>query len=351
MHERASLLQDEVAHYSTVPMVGSYAEAKLSAAQRAGFAERIAQHFAAWVEGLYDGLRHNRVQFGMVNGWLSLHAANVALCFAPNRLAVGQPLGELGYYLGQLAQLSDNATRGLLWLQEADAACQHLLDRGDPQGRPARANVLQALGDLKVRVADLAGARADYERALPIYRAIEDRLGEANTLQSLGNLLRAEQQFEAAFAAYAQALQIHTEIQAALSVAADLLQMGRTAQMAQSHTQALQLADQALNIYRQIEDRWGQALSLEDQAKALLSLEAYDAAIAAWWQAAGIFQAIGDESGVGEILGILQNIQSQVPPDVWSQWLAAVQADAEGLRSAAVAAILRAQSSDDPPQA
>ena len=169
-------------------------------------------------------------------------------------------------------------------------------------------------------------------------------------LQALGNLLRAEQQFEAAFASYAQALQIHTEIQDALSVAADLLQMGRTAQMAQSHTQALQLADQALNIYRQIESLWGQALALEDQAEALLSLEVYDAPIAAWWQAAAIFQAIGDERNAGRILGILQNIQSQVPPAMWSQWLSAVQADAEGLRSAAVTTILSAQASDDPSQ-
>ena len=169
-------------------------------------------------------------------------------------------------------------------------------------------------------------------------------------LKALGNLLRAEQQFEAAFASYAQALQIHTEIQDALSVAADLLEMGRTAQMAQSHLQALELAEQALTIYRQIEDRWGQALALEDQAKALLSLEAYDAAIAAWWQAAALFQAIDDEHNAGRILGVLQNIQSQVPPDAWSQWLAAVQADAEGLRSSAVAAILSAQSSDAPSQ-
>jgi len=83
----------------------------------------------------------------------------------------------------------------------------------------------------------------------------------------------------------------------------------------------------------------------------LLHLKAYDAAIAAWWQAAALFQTISDERNAGGILGILQNIQSQVPPAVWSQWLAAVQADAEGLRSAAVAAILSAQASDDPSQA
>jgi hypothetical protein len=107
------------------------------------------------------------------------------------------------------------------------------------------------------------------------------------------------------------------------------------------------LAEQAFMIYRQIEDKWGQALALEDQAKALWSLKAYDAAIAAWWQAMGIFQAIGDERNAGRLLGILQNIQLQVPPDAWAQLIAAIQADAEGIRSAAVAALSASNDDDD----
>jgi exonuclease VII small subunit len=48
----------------------------------------------------------------------------------------------------------------------------------------------------------LEAARAHYEAALPIYREIQDRLGEANTLQSIGRLLRAEKQLENALEAY-----------------------------------------------------------------------------------------------------------------------------------------------------
>jgi tetratricopeptide (TPR) repeat protein len=48
------------------------------------------------------------------------------------------------------------------------------------------------MGDLLRRVDDLAGARASYEKALPIYREIEARLGEANVLASLGLLALAE---------------------------------------------------------------------------------------------------------------------------------------------------------------
>lgn len=70
-----------------------------------------------------------------------------------------------------------------------DRAMACALRCGDGEGE---ANVLKAMGDLLMRVADLAGARASYEKALPIYREIEDRLGEANVLASLGRLALAE---------------------------------------------------------------------------------------------------------------------------------------------------------------
>ncbi|MFN8003146.1 MAG: tetratricopeptide repeat protein [Acidobacteriota bacterium] len=53
------------------------------------------------------------------------------------------------------------------------------------EDRLGEANVLQAIGDLLMRVADLSGARASYEKALPLYRQIEARLGEANVLQAM----------------------------------------------------------------------------------------------------------------------------------------------------------------------
>ncbi|MDP8223374.1 MAG: NB-ARC domain-containing protein, partial [Candidatus Lernaella stagnicola] len=52
----------------------------------------------------------------------------------------------------------------------------------------AQANCLWSLGDLARREDDLSGARASYDSALPLFRAIGHRLGEANCLRSLGDL-------------------------------------------------------------------------------------------------------------------------------------------------------------------
>ncbi|HMZ17489.1 MAG TPA: tetratricopeptide repeat protein, partial [Blastocatellia bacterium] len=94
---------------------------------------------------------------------------------------------------------------------------------GDGEGE---ANVLQAMGDLLMRVADLAGARASYEKALPIYREIEDRLGEANVLQAMGDLLMRVADLAGARASYEKALPIYREIEARLGEANVLQAMG-----------------------------------------------------------------------------------------------------------------------------
>ncbi|MCB9119599.1 MAG: hypothetical protein H6640_07710 [Caldilineaceae bacterium] len=57
-------------------------------------------------------------------------------------------------------------------LVDALAAAQRLRDRG------GEANVLQALGDLALREADLGEARRRYEAALAIYPQIGARLGK-----------------------------------------------------------------------------------------------------------------------------------------------------------------------------
>jgi len=47
---------------------------------------------------------------------------------------------------------------------------------------------LNRLGDVELREANYAAARALYEEARPVYAAIGDRLGEANTIKALGEL-------------------------------------------------------------------------------------------------------------------------------------------------------------------
>jgi hypothetical protein len=53
---------------------------------------------------------------------------------------------------------------------------------------------LQSLGDMELRVDELDKARARFEEALPIFRAVGDRQCEADTLKNLRDLkLRADE--------------------------------------------------------------------------------------------------------------------------------------------------------------
>jgi len=51
--------------------------------------------------------------------------------------------------------------------------------------RGLKANCIKSLGDVHRDLSELPEARTRYEEALPIYRAIGDKLGEANTLSSI----------------------------------------------------------------------------------------------------------------------------------------------------------------------
>lgn len=52
--------------------------------------------------------------------------------------------------------------------------------------------MLQSLGDLELRLGNLAAARAQYTAALPLYEAEQDPIGKMNTWISLARLERAQ---------------------------------------------------------------------------------------------------------------------------------------------------------------
>lgn len=115
-----------------------------------------------------------------------------------------------------------------------DRALACALRCGDGEGE---ANVLKAMGDLLMRVDDLSGARASYEKALPIYREIEARLGEANVLTGIGRLALAEDNQVEADSLLARAVAIYQTFEDRYSIAAQtgnygfqLLRLGRKQQ-------------------------------------------------------------------------------------------------------------------------
>ncbi|MER2626682.1 MAG: tetratricopeptide repeat protein, partial [Accumulibacter sp.] len=83
--------------------------------------------------------------------------------------------------------------------------------RAQPSAQRVAATAALCIGRLKTRTDDLAGARADYEAALPIYRQIDDRLGEANALKSLGDLKTRTDDLAGARADYEAALPIYRQ--------------------------------------------------------------------------------------------------------------------------------------------
>ena len=50
------------------------------------------------------------------------------------------------------------------------------------------ANCIKALGDVHNKLSELPEARARYEEALPLYRAIGEKIGEANCIKALGDV-------------------------------------------------------------------------------------------------------------------------------------------------------------------
>jgi tetratricopeptide (TPR) repeat protein len=218
--------------------------------------------------------------------------------------------------------------------------------------RLGEANVLQALGDLQRRVADLSGARASYEKALPLYREIADRLGEANLRQSLGNLALAESQPEQAFAHYQEALAIQTEIGDQLGVGACLGYLARAAAVGGNFPQAILLFDDSIKLFRTITDKFGEALSLHGQGEALLQIAQLQAAgLAALWQAKELWSAMHDPNAASLEAAFAQFAEQAADDEGLRALLDALPTQAEAIRQAAVAAIkaaMEAQAKESP---
>jgi tetratricopeptide (TPR) repeat protein len=79
--------------------------------------------------------------------------------------------------------------------------------------RLGEANCVRSLGDVHLRLNENGLARERYEQALPIYQAIGDRLGEANCVSSLGDVHQGVGNYSKAAAAYQESIVIYDVIQ------------------------------------------------------------------------------------------------------------------------------------------
>ena len=164
------------------------------------------------------------------------------------------------------------------------------------------ADSIKALGDVHVRLSEYAAARARYEEAQPIYRAIGDRLGEANCIQALGDVHVMLSEYAAARARYEEAQGSYRAIGARLGEANCIQALGDVHVRLSEYPEARARYEEAQGIYRAIGDRLGEANCIK--ALGDVSLEERDetAALAAYQEAFERYMALGLPYAAGGVL-------------------------------------------------
>jgi tetratricopeptide (TPR) repeat protein len=101
-------------------------------------------------------------------------------------------------------------------------------------------------------LSELPEARSRYEEALPIYRAIGDKLGEANCIRALGDVHQGLSELPEARSRYEEALPIYRAIGSKLGEANCIRALGELAAEEKDDTIALSLLEQAILSYRSL---------------------------------------------------------------------------------------------------
>ncbi len=149
-----------------------------------------------------------------------------------------------------------------LMLDQFDQGRRLLAGRESRDARQALASCTRELGDLYVRTDRLKEAEQRYTAALPLFRQIEDRLGEANTLRVLGELYVRTDRLKEAEQRYAEALPLSRQIENRLGEANTLEGLGYLYVRTNRWKEAEQRYGEALPLFRQIENRLGEANTL-----------------------------------------------------------------------------------------
>ncbi|WP_437659202.1 tetratricopeptide repeat protein [Sorangium sp. So ce1182] len=183
------------------------------------------------------------------------------------------------------------------------------------EDRSGQANVLHARGYLRYRQDDLAGAAQDYQRALELFEAIEDRLGQANVLRARGNMRCRQDDLLGAAQDYQRALDLFEAVEDRSGQANVLRARGELRRFKDDLAGAAQDYQRALELFEAVEDRSGQADVLH--ARGYLRHRQDDLAGAAqdYQRALELFEAIEDRLGQANVLrarGDLRCIQDDL---------------------------------------
>jgi len=184
-------------------------------------------------------------------------------------------------WLGEHEAQAALATAGAVWrfwhvrghLREGRSILAGLLARSTAaEVTPARAKALIGLAGLAYWQTDYETARASYEEALSIARAVADRTLEVDTLYSLAYTRAIEQDWEGAVEAYGEARTIYEAMGNQIGTAWARMGIGMMATLRGQHEDSLPILDQATADFRRFDEGFGLRNALSVKERALMQL-------------------------------------------------------------------------------
>ncbi|OLT59633.1 CHAT domain-containing tetratricopeptide repeat protein [Moorena bouillonii] len=173
------------------------------------------------------------------------------------------------------------------------------------ESRKAEADRFFKQGSKQYKVSQFREALQSWQRALTIYREIDNRLGQAISLNNLGLTYETLGDYPKAIENYQQSLTIARAIANRRAEANSLNGLGLTYQNLGDYPKAIEYHQQSLVIKREIGDREGEAKSLNGLGLAYHNLGDYPKAIENHQQSLTIAREIGNRKGVANSLNNL----------------------------------------------
>jgi|694.fasta_scaffold41450_3 tetratricopeptide (TPR) repeat protein len=157
----------------------------------------------------------------------------------------------------------------------------------------------------KCQIGQVQEALFSWDKALQIYRELNNRPGMASSLGNLGNIFQSLGQYQTAIDYQQQSLAIKREIGDQSGQATSLGNLGNAYYSLEQYQTAINYHQQSLAIRREIGDRSGEAISLGNLGISCQSLGQYEQAINYHLQTLAVRRDFGDRSGEATSLGNL----------------------------------------------
>ncbi|KAH8810128.1 hypothetical protein DL96DRAFT_1685613 [Flagelloscypha sp. PMI_526] len=185
------------------------------------------------------------------------------------------------------------------------------------QDRLGEANTHKSIGNLYVRRGELNAAEASFNQALELYADIQDRLGEAKAHESIGNLHMRRDRLDTAEASFTHSLALYREVQNRLGEANTHKSLGNLHERQDRLDEAETSFARALELYCQVHNRVGEAITHQSIGNLHMRRAQPDAAETSYVRALELYRQV--QSRVGEAsayksIGNLQMRRARLDP-------------------------------------